>query len=370
MQQFDAENHLRWDSLGEFLALCVSLEDVAEKTGNSRARCWRRRSTMPPAASSKRTSRRRGRPVSPTSRERFYLCMYWAQALGAQTEDAELAERFGAFGKTLEENEAAILKELVDCQGDAVDLKGYYHIDRDLADGVRPSRSSTNCWRLPEFVSSGSMRRRRRGPRAPAGARSSFQTPSCTQVSSNERFAGVERPLAVVELQRLLNIRTATGQLDRALVQGQAAGAWAVLFEAVEMRAEPSERLGVARCDRRSGAPAQPGAFLFRSGVRRRVSAEEELLAARGDDGAQGLLVEGTLGDRRAMVVRPHTADNQVVAVDAEAVGGDRRPATRRPLPDLHGVAGGDVLPHDLEHQEVAPERRRICSMNPLRDRT
>ena len=140
MQQFEAENHLRWDSLGEFLALCVSLEDVAEKTGNARAKVL---AALDDATGrfleeNKSPSRKTGEPDNRASH--FYLCMYWAQALGEQTEDAELAERFGAFGKALEESEEAILKELVDCQGDAVDLKGYFRIDRDLADvAMRPS---------------------------------------------------------------------------------------------------------------------------------------------------------------------------------------------------------------------------------------
>ena len=141
VQQFEAENHLRWDSLGEFLALCVSLEDVAEKTGNSRAKVLAKAlddATGRFLEENKSPSRKTGEPDNRASH--FYLCMYWAQALGEQTEDAELAERFGAFGKTLADNEEAILKELVDCQGDAVDLKGYFRIDRDLADvAMRPS---------------------------------------------------------------------------------------------------------------------------------------------------------------------------------------------------------------------------------------
>ncbi len=141
VQQFEAENHLRWDSLGEFLALCVSLEDVAEKTGNARAKVLAKAlddATGRFLEENKSPSRKTGEPDNRASH--FYLCMYWAQALGEQTEDAELAQRFGAFGRALEENEEAILKELVDCQGDAVDLKGYFRIDRDLADvAMRPS---------------------------------------------------------------------------------------------------------------------------------------------------------------------------------------------------------------------------------------
>ena len=143
VQQFEAENHLRWDSLGEFLALCVSLEDVAEKTGNSRAKILAKAlddATGRFLDENRSPSRKTGEPDNRASH--FYLCMYWAQALGAQTEDAELAERFGALGKALEANEATIVQELVDCQGGPVDLKGYYHIDRALADeAMRPSET-------------------------------------------------------------------------------------------------------------------------------------------------------------------------------------------------------------------------------------
>ena len=94
VQQLVRENHLRWDSLGEFLALAVSFEMLAEKTGNARAACSRRRSTPRPARCSRTAGRRRARRASSTTAARhFYLALYWAQALAAQTEDEELRER-------------------------------------------------------------------------------------------------------------------------------------------------------------------------------------------------------------------------------------------------------------------------------------
>jgi isocitrate dehydrogenase len=119
VQQLVEENHLRWDSLGEFLALAVSLEELGIKTGNNprRPSCWPRRSMPPPASCSTTTSRRRRRPVSSTTAVRqFYLAMYWAQELAAQTEDKELAAHFAPLAKTLTENEQKIVAELKPCR--------------------------------------------------------------------------------------------------------------------------------------------------------------------------------------------------------------------------------------------------------------
>ncbi|MEM7217174.1 MAG: NADP-dependent isocitrate dehydrogenase [Pseudomonadota bacterium] len=141
VQQFEAENHLRWDSLGEFLALAVSLADVATKSANPRAKVladaldaatgkWLEENRSP--------SRKTGEPDNRASH--YYLAMYWAEAVAAQDDDAELKEQFGPLAVKLAEHEEAIIKELVDCQGGPVDLKGYYHVDQDLADqAMRPS---------------------------------------------------------------------------------------------------------------------------------------------------------------------------------------------------------------------------------------
>ena len=141
VQQLVEENHLRWDSLGEFLALAVSLEDLGIKNNNARAKLLAR--TLD-AATGKLLDNNKG-PSPRTGQldnrgSHFYLAMYWAQALAAQTEDAELAAKFAALAKTLTDNEARIVQELTDIQGQAVDIGGYYMPDTaKLAQVMRPS---------------------------------------------------------------------------------------------------------------------------------------------------------------------------------------------------------------------------------------
>jgi isocitrate dehydrogenase len=127
VQQLVEENHLRWDSLGEFLALAVSLEDLGIKTGNAKAKLLAK--TLD-EATGKLLDNRKG-PSTRTGEldnrgSHFYLSMYWAQALAAQTEDKELQAQFTPLAKTLAENEAKIVAELKDVQGKPVDIGGYY----------------------------------------------------------------------------------------------------------------------------------------------------------------------------------------------------------------------------------------------------
>jgi isocitrate dehydrogenase len=141
VQQLVEENHLRWDSLGEFLALAVSLEDLGLKTGNVRARILAK--TLDEATGKlldedKSPSRRTGELDNRGSQ--FYLALYWAQALAAQTEDKELAARFAALEKTLAAGEHDIIAEFKSVQGKAVDLGGYYRVDPAKCSAVmRPS---------------------------------------------------------------------------------------------------------------------------------------------------------------------------------------------------------------------------------------
>ena len=141
VQQFVAENHLRWDSLGEFLALGVSLEHLAEVFGNSRAAVLAK--TL-----DKANARFLEENKSPSRKVReldnrgshFYLALYWAEELAGQNEDVALREHFTPLAKTLRERESAILQELIDCQGQAVDIGGYYHPDPSKAErAMRPS---------------------------------------------------------------------------------------------------------------------------------------------------------------------------------------------------------------------------------------
>ena len=143
VKQLVEENHLRWDSLGEFLALAVSLEDLGIKTGNKRATILA--TTLDTATgrlldNNKSPSRKTGELDNRGSQ--FYLAMYWAQELAAQTDDSDLRERFAALADALTENEDVIVAELAEAQGKPVDIGGYYAADRDMTAAVmRPSKT-------------------------------------------------------------------------------------------------------------------------------------------------------------------------------------------------------------------------------------
>jgi len=141
VQQFLAENHLRWDSLGEFLALAVSIEDLARKTKNSQAALV---AAALDAANSRwlEENRAPSRKVAELDNRgsHFYLALYWAEALANQSEDAELAARFTPLAAALAKNEVQIVAELNDAQGQPVDIGGYYHPSRErVARAMRPS---------------------------------------------------------------------------------------------------------------------------------------------------------------------------------------------------------------------------------------
>ncbi len=143
VQQFEAENHLRWDSLGEFLALTVSLEDIAAKASNKRAKVLAdalNSATAKLLENNKSPSRKTGEPDNRASH--YYLGMYWAEALAAQDEDSALKAQFGPLAKELADNEEQIIRELVEIQGDPVDIGGYYHPDVEKTDAaMRPSQT-------------------------------------------------------------------------------------------------------------------------------------------------------------------------------------------------------------------------------------
>lgn len=143
VQQLVEENYLRWDSLGEFLALAVSLEHFAEKDGNTKAAVLSK--TLDEA-----TSKFLDEDKSPTRRlggidnrgSHFYLAMYWAEALAKQQEDAELQSLFAPFAAELAHHEAQIVDELIAVQGQPVDIGGYYVMDDTKASNVmRPSQT-------------------------------------------------------------------------------------------------------------------------------------------------------------------------------------------------------------------------------------
>jgi isocitrate dehydrogenase len=141
VQQLLSENHLRWDSLGEFLALAVSLEMLAEKTHNARAKLLGQaldRATGSVLENGRSPSRRCGELDNRGSH--FYLALYWAQELAGQADDGELAARFAALAERLAADEEAIVAELAGVQGEPVDIGGYYRADAARVDAVmRPS---------------------------------------------------------------------------------------------------------------------------------------------------------------------------------------------------------------------------------------
>lgn len=141
VEQFVEENHLRWDSLGEFLALAASLEHLSQVTGNAKAQVLA-------DALDQATAKFLDNDKSPTRKlgqldnrgSHFYLASYWAEALAAQSKDAALAAQFAPLAKALTENEAKIVQELNSVQGKAVDIGGYYKPDDALASkAMRPS---------------------------------------------------------------------------------------------------------------------------------------------------------------------------------------------------------------------------------------
>ena len=143
VQQVIEENHLRWDSLGEFLAIGVSLEEMGIKENNPRAKVLAAaldRATESLLEKGKSPSRRTGELDNRGSH--FYLAMYWAQEVAAQDEDKALAELFADVAEQLTANEKTILDELSKVQGKAADLGGYYHAPLDVVTQVmRPSET-------------------------------------------------------------------------------------------------------------------------------------------------------------------------------------------------------------------------------------
>ena len=146
VQQLLEENHLRWDSLGEFLALAESLEELAQKTGSSKVQALA-------AALDKANGEYLDNNRSPlrkageldTRGGHFYLALYWAQALAAQDTDKELQETFAPVAQQLTDNEKVIVDELNNAQGQAVDVGGYYRMDAGMASRVMRASATLNA---------------------------------------------------------------------------------------------------------------------------------------------------------------------------------------------------------------------------------
>jgi isocitrate dehydrogenase len=143
VQQFIEEGHLRWDSLGEFLALAVSLEDIAVKTDNPKAKILAK-------SLDKATCRLLEEGKSPSRKVKeldnrgshFYLALYWADEIAKQNECSELQIIFEKLSKKLRDNEKTITEELISCQGDKVDIGGYYRPNSEIVEkAMRPSKT-------------------------------------------------------------------------------------------------------------------------------------------------------------------------------------------------------------------------------------
>ena len=143
VQQLTGENHLRWDSLGEFLALGVSLEDIAQKDNNKHAQALADALDVANnkyLSENKSPSRKVGELDNRGSH--FYIALYWSQALAIQSDSPELKNTFGPIAEQLTSKESSIVKELADAQGPAQDIGGYYYPSQEkLAQIMRPSQA-------------------------------------------------------------------------------------------------------------------------------------------------------------------------------------------------------------------------------------
>jgi len=148
VQQFQQEGYLRWDSLGEYLALGVSLEHLAQKFNNAKAQVLAETLDQANARildNNKSPARKVGELDNRGSH--FYLAQYWAQALAAQSKDKEIQARFAPLAKALTDNEAKINAELIAAQGKPVDMGGYYHPDFEkTSKAMRPSATFNAAW--------------------------------------------------------------------------------------------------------------------------------------------------------------------------------------------------------------------------------
>jgi len=143
VQQFVEEAHLRWDSLGEFLAIAVSLEDLANKTGNTQAQVLADalNSAIGTFLDENKSPSRKVNELDNRG-SHFHLALFWAEALASQTADGGLKSRFSPLAQSLRENEEKIVSELNNSQGNAVDLGGYFLLDEEKAvAAMRPSQT-------------------------------------------------------------------------------------------------------------------------------------------------------------------------------------------------------------------------------------
>eukprot|EP00440_Ansanella_granifera_P011482 gb/GFBE01012466.1/.p1 GENE.gb/GFBE01012466.1/~~gb/GFBE01012466.1/.p1 ORF type:complete len:355 (+),score=120.60 gb/GFBE01012466.1/:2-1066(+) len=157
VQQFTKENHLRWDSLGEYLALSVSMQDLARDSGNKSAAALATAldKAVGTFLSANKNPSRKVKEIDNRG-SHYWVARYWAEELSKQTEDAALKAKFEGVFKELESCEAKVLKDMIDCQGVQVDIGGYYHVDKAKADKAMN----------PSEIFNGIIRRLEQGPDA------------------------------------------------------------------------------------------------------------------------------------------------------------------------------------------------------------
>merc|ERR1712012_886976 len=139
VQQFQKEGHLRWDSLGEYLSLTCAFEDLASNNAKAKVLAAALDKAVSSFLTANKNPSRKVREIDNRG-SHYWVARYWSEELAKQGEDASLQGIFSGVAKELQEQEETILKELVECQGQAVDLGGYYRVDKSKADAaMRPS---------------------------------------------------------------------------------------------------------------------------------------------------------------------------------------------------------------------------------------
>eukprot|EP00933_Yihiella_yeosuensis_P020002 TRINITY_DN1612_c0_g1_i1.p1 TRINITY_DN1612_c0_g1~~TRINITY_DN1612_c0_g1_i1.p1 ORF type:complete len:756 (+),score=210.39 TRINITY_DN1612_c0_g1_i1:75-2342(+) len=152
VQQFEKENHLRWDSLGEYLALVESIKGIAEDNGNKAAGALgdALEKAVGRFLEANKNPSRKVKEIDNRG-SHYWVARYWSEELSKQSEHAALKEKFTEVSKELESNEAKILQDMIDCQGKAVDLGGYYHVDAKKVDAaMQPSETFNSIIRKLE----------------------------------------------------------------------------------------------------------------------------------------------------------------------------------------------------------------------------
>lgn len=143
VQQFTKENHLRWDSLGEYLALTCSIEDFGKETGNQKASALAAalNKAVGSFLSANKNPSRKVKEIDNRG-SHYWVARYWAEELAKQSQEASLKASFEAVAKELQDNEAKILQDMIDCQGKSVDIGGYYRVDKAKTDAaMNPSET-------------------------------------------------------------------------------------------------------------------------------------------------------------------------------------------------------------------------------------